>query len=236
MILGGDICTAKNGMQFRPFFERCAAAFPTVVWIAGNHEFYRSDIEDHDDLRAIVDGIANVHYLNNECIDHCGYRIFGATLWTDCNRGDMATRQTLANAMNDYRVISYKAKAHWRLRPTDTEALFYETLRTALPVWCNSPLPMIFVGHHSPSKLSTHPRYASDTLINGGYSSDLDEWIADVPHGARPIALWTHGHTHHSFDYRINKTRIVCNPRGYYRHGFGNENAEFNPLKVIELP
>jgi len=27
--------------------------------------------------------------------------------------------------------------------------------------------------------------------------------------------LWIHGHTHESFDYKIGKTRVVCNPRGY---------------------
>ena len=26
--------------------------------------------------------------------------------------------------------------------------------------------------------------------------------------------LWIHGHTHDSFDYVVNGTRVVCNPRG----------------------
>jgi hypothetical protein len=72
----------------------------------------------------------------------------------------------------------------------------------------------VVVGHHCPSKLSTHPRYQNDTLMNGGYSSSLDFFIEDHPE----IVLWTHGHTHHKFDYKIGNTRVFCNPRGYINY------------------
>ena len=69
----------------------------------------------------------------------------------------------------------------------------------------------VVVGHHAPSRLSTHPRYAREELMNGGYSSSLDEYIMEHPQ----IKLWTHGHTHEDFDYMVGSTRVVCNPRGY---------------------
>ena len=72
-------------------------------------------------------------------------------------------------------------------------------------------MPWVVVGHHAPSKLSTKPQYERDMIVNGAYSSDLSEFILDHPQ----IKLWTHGHTHHEFDYMIGSTRIVCNPRGY---------------------
>jgi hypothetical protein len=72
----------------------------------------------------------------------------------------------------------------------------------------------VVCGHHAPSRLSTHPRYKEDVLMNGGYSSSLDEYIQDHPQ----IKLWTHGHTHEPFDYMVGETRIVCNPRGYIRY------------------
>jgi Icc-related predicted phosphoesterase len=72
----------------------------------------------------------------------------------------------------------------------------------------------VVVGHHAPSRQSTHPRYAHDTIMNGGYSSNLDQFIEDHPQ----IRLWTHGHTHEDFDYMIGQTRVVCNPRGYAGH------------------
>lgn len=86
----------------------------------------------------------------------------------------------------------------------------------------------VVVGHHAPSRLSTHPRYASEELMNGGYSSSLDEYIMDHPQ----IKLWTHGHTHEDFDYMIGETRIVCNPRGYIRY---EERADSFELKYVEV-
>jgi hypothetical protein len=47
--------------------------------------------------------------------------------------------------------------------------------------------------------------------MNGGYSSNLEEFIAEHPN----IRVWTHGHTHDDFDYTVAQCRIICNPRGY---------------------
>jgi len=86
----------------------------------------------------------------------------------------------------------------------------------------------VVVGHHAPTKLSTHPRYANELIMNGGYSSDLSEFILDHPQ----IKLWTHGHTHEEFDYLIGTTRIVCNPRGYINY---EDRADNFKLKFVEV-
>jgi Icc-related predicted phosphoesterase len=86
----------------------------------------------------------------------------------------------------------------------------------------------VVVGHHAPSKQSTHPRYKEEVVMNGGYSSDLDDFIIDHPQ----IKLWTHGHTHEDFDYMIGSTRIVCNPRGYIRY---EDRADRFELKFLEI-
>ena len=86
----------------------------------------------------------------------------------------------------------------------------------------------VVVGHHSPSKLSTKPEYENDYLLNGAYSSDLSEFILDHPQ----IKLWTHGHTHHVFDYNIGDTRILCNPRGYHKY---EQRADEFELLFVEV-
>jgi predicted phosphodiesterase len=86
----------------------------------------------------------------------------------------------------------------------------------------------VVVGHHAPSKQSTHPRYQHDTLMNGAYSSSLDEFILDHPQ----IKLWTHGHTHEDFDYMIGTTRVFCNPRGYINY---ESKADKWTLKSVEI-
>jgi len=87
---------------------------------------------------------------------------------------------------------------------------------------------IVFAGHHSPSKLSTHPKYQNEYLMNGGYSSDLSEFILDHPE----IKLWTHGHTHDPFDYMVGETRVVCNPRGY---AGWDEQADVFQLKFLDI-
>jgi hypothetical protein len=64
--------------------------------------------------------------------------------------------------------------------------------------------------------------------MNGGYHSDLSEFMLDRP----GIKLWTHGHTHEVFDYKVGECRVVCNPRGYIGH---EELADNFTLKVVEL-
>ena len=86
----------------------------------------------------------------------------------------------------------------------------------------------VVVGHHAPSKQSTHPRYADEVIMNGGYSTALDEFIMDHPQ----IKLWTHGHTHEDFDYMVGSTRIVCNPRGYDAY---EDRADRFQLKFVEV-
>jgi calcineurin-like phosphoesterase family protein len=84
------------------------------------------------------------------------------------------------------------------------------------------------ITHHAPSPASIHPRFAG-SLMNACFVSRAD----DLLDGSR-VQLWIHGHTHDSFDYQLNGTRVVCNPRGYARDGV-NENARFDPDFIVEV-
>lgn len=86
----------------------------------------------------------------------------------------------------------------------------------------------VVCGHHTPSPFSIHPQYANDKIMNGAYTSDLIDFIMDRPQ----IKLWTHGHTHHPFDYMLKGTRVVCNPRGY--DGYENRANQFE-LQYVEV-
>lgn len=101
---------------------------------------------------------------------------------------------------------------------------YIDHIYSEAPAWKT----VIVVGHHTPSAKSCHPRYANDHLMNGGYHSDLSEFILDRP----AIKLWTHGHTHEDFDYMIGECRVVCNPRGYIKY---EPRADNFKLKVVEV-
>lgn len=99
--------------------------------------------------------------------------------------------------------------------PEDAIAEHKKALETLGELIASRPYQkFVVMAHHSPSKRSTKPQYESDVLMNGGYSSDLDDFIADNPE----IVVWMHGHTHHAFDYMVGDTRVICNPRGYINY------------------
>jgi hypothetical protein len=62
--------------------------------------------------------------------------------------------------------------------------------------------------------------------MNGGYRSDLGDFILDRPQ----IRVWIHGHMHDNFDYQVGSTRVVCNPRGY--SGYEQQAENFQLLHV----
>lgn len=217
-------------LRFRDFLSRCSFQFPHVIYIAGNHEFYHgrwSASLDH--LREECAKFPNVYFLEREIKVINEVSFIGATLWTDCNKGDPLTLHALTDMMNDFRIIRNDEKGFTKLRPAHIMYRHQQTLGYFKTVLSNMKEDkVVVVGHHSPSHQSIHEKYKGQHLMNGGYHSDLGEFILDHPQ----VKLWTHGHTHDPFDYMIGETRIVCNPRGYAGH---DEQADIFQLKYVEV-
>ena len=237
--------------RYHDFMQRCSAQFPHVIYVMGNHEHYNGDFaktETH--LKDVLGYLKNVYVLEKEIKVIDDVTFIGGTLWTDMNNGDSLTLYHMKAMMNDFRcvensnrVVNYKA--YEQINGVDNREKPIFKTRTArfspedafeehakfkgyIQQIIEGKFDQKFVvcGHHSPSKQSTHARYADDTVMNGGYSSNMNEFIMDHPQ----IKLWTHGHTHHPFDYMIGETRVLCNPRGYIN--YEPEAADFKLLTV----
>lgn len=222
-----------NAQRFRDFLKRCSFQFPHVIYVAGNHEFYHGKFfAGIDYLREECAKFPNVYFLENDTKIIDDVVFMGATLWTDCNKHDPFTLHALADMMNDFRIIRHDYAGYRTLKPTDIADRHRKTLQYFKTVMDGYPPEQKFVvvGHHTPSHMSCHPQYAHDYIMNGGYHSDLSDFILDHPQ----IKLWTHGHTHHPFDYVIGSTRVVCNPRGYENDGYSEETG-WNPNIVLEV-
>ena len=216
--------------RFRDFLKRCSFQFPHVVYVAGNHEFYHG--KWNRTLTVLSDECAkfpNVYFLEAGCKKIDDVTFIGGTLWTDMNQGDPVTLHSVRDMMNDFRVIKKELEGYTNLKPSDTVVRHRHMLGYIKQIVAEKHNEkFVVVGHHAPSKISTHENYKDQFLMNGAYSSDLSEFIMDRPQ----IKLWTHGHTHHPFDYVIGETRIVCNPRGY--EGYEPESG-WNPNIMIEV-
>jgi hypothetical protein len=232
----------ERAQKFRDFFKRCSFQFPHVIYIMGNHEFYNGRFYDSiEHMRDECAKYPNIHMLENDTYtiqdrnketgEVTDVVFVGGTLWTDMNRRDPLTMHAIKDMMNDFRIIRNDKRSFATMSALDVAIRHDKTLAyIKLIVEEHKDKKVVVVGHHSPSFKSCHPSYANDQLMNGGYHSELSEFIMDHPQ----IVLWTHGHTHHPFDYVIGETRIVCNPRGYENDGY-SENSGWNPNILLEI-
>lgn len=222
----------QTAQRYRDFLKRCSFQFPHVIYVAGNHEFYNGKFHAGlDYLRVECAKYPNVYFLEDDTKIIDDVVFVGGTLWTDMNKGDPVTQFHVKDMMNDFRVIRNDRREYARLRPQDVIERHLKTKQYIEHVVKNhADQQCVVVGHHGPSFLSVHPRYQNENLMNGAYHSDLSEFILDRPQ----IKLWTHGHTHHTFDYVIGETRIVCNPRGYETPSY-SEDSGWDPDMIVEI-
>jgi predicted phosphodiesterase len=218
--------------RFRDFLKRCSFQFPHVIYIMGNHEFYHGRFYDSiEHMREECAKFPNIYMLENDTKVIDDVTFIGGTLWTDMNKGDPLTMHAIEGMMNDFRIIRNDKREFARMSARDVVDRHARTLAYFRSVLAEKhDKKFVVVGHHSPSFRSVHETYQAQTLMNGGYHSDLSQFILDHPQ----IKLWVHGHTHHPFDYMIGETRIVCNPRGYENDGY-SEQTGWNPNIVLEV-
>lgn len=238
---------------YHAFFQNCCEQFPHVIYIAGNHEHYHGDYaKSLPHMKEKLGYLWNLHILDKEMVTFGDVTFIGGTLWTDMNKEDPNTLQAIKGYMNDYRIIEnsgsepvhfktpiYGVKENGAYDFDNIVSMEFHTRvakftpgdsvedHKAMLKFISETVDgkhdekFVVVGHHAPSKLSTKPQYEKDVMVNGAYSSDLSEFILDRPQ----IKAWTHGHTHHAFDYMIGSTRIICNPRGYI--GYEDQADQF---------
>jgi predicted phosphodiesterase len=242
VVLAGDIHNHAAGPRWAA--QVFDGAVP-VVYVPGNHEYYDGEFGALEsalfDAAAQVD---NVHVLNNAAlVDPQGrWRVLGTTLWTDFELYGAAPAEideaidAARRVMLDYRGL---IQMNWPHDMHDAERDFTPADSLALHrharAWLEGELAKPFAGqtivvtHHAPHRLSLAERYAEDR-VSAGFVNHLPELVR------APVALWIHGHTHTSFDYVVDGTRVVCNPRGYFDRRTGQwENPLFAWDKVVEI-
>jgi len=228
VILAGDIARPREAVSWARGFTK------PVLYVPGNHEFYGGSIAGTVDELKRLCAETNIRVLDNDEVIIGGVRFLGATLWTDFMLfGDGEKRaaafREAVRLMRDFTRIRVGESLEASFTPADSAALF-----NVHAGWLDSKLAEPYAGstvvitHHAPSRKSIHPRFA-DSLLNACFVSDVEHLID----GSR-ARLWIHGHTHDSFDYVLNGTRVVCNPRGYAKHGL-NENPHFDANFLVEI-
>ena len=238
LILGGDILCARHLKKdgplrkvYKDFLKKCSDNFAWVLYIAGNHEAYGYNYEGTWDVlkENLPDGI---HLMEDNVVKIADWNFIGSTFWTDFRNENALEMMEAAQCMNDYKVIRISSN-YRKMNPDDTLKFHKKSkqfLLDQLELFKNQKIWVLT--HHAPSYQSVHEKFKRNGIANGAYVSDLDDLILDHPE----IRVWSHGHTHTSFDYKIGDCRVVCNPRGYY-NGYNNAdlNIDFDLNFVVEL-
>jgi predicted phosphodiesterase len=228
VILAGDIARPREAVAWARDFAK------PVLYVPGNHEYYGGSLDGvAAELEQLSSGTC-IRVLDNAETRIGGVRFLGSTLWTDFALFADGERRAAAMAqgrslLRDFSRIRLRQSAATLFSPEDSVALFQRGAQ-----WLDAMLatmhdgPTVVITHHAPSPRSIHPRFAG-SLLNACFVSDAEHLLQ----GTR-VPLWIHGHTHDSFDYLLNGTRVVCNPRGYAKDGV-NENPRFDPELMIEI-
>jgi predicted phosphodiesterase len=230
LILAGDIHSHTHAIE-------TFSDWPVPVYYAhGNHEAYLSHYYGVTAEIARRAEAVGIRYLERNAVELLKVRILGTCLWTDyaLDGNAPAAMREAQRCIRDHSVIRVGdgqdfTPAIARAEHTKSRAWLQQQL--ALPFDGKT----VVVTHHGPHRNSVHPRYAGD-LLNAAFVSDLTPLVEQAD-------LWIHGHVHDSFDYMIDKCRVIANPRGYARNRLYAESPEqvewenpaFDPTLVLEV-
>lgn len=229
LILAGDIVLISKLETYKDFFADVCERFKDVVYVTGNHEYYKSEAfnDSHKTLRDFEAGFENFHWLQNQHRVFNDTVIFGTTLWTDMEGHSAMCMMTAADCMPEFRGLVQDGDKNFT--PNQSTQFFAEAkyfLHEFFKEYDES-WKRIVVTHHAPSFESTAPRFKG-SMLNGAFASELHEDIRDWQPN-----LWVHGHMHDYTEYMVGETRIVCNPKGYPNHPPEGDN--FNAKLFIEV-
>lgn len=234
VVLAGDIAQGKNAVY------AADALFPwcPVLLVPGNHEYYHGLLGPEgilDEMRAAEGETGHhVRVLDRDEVCLEGVRFLGATGWSDFQGADPLASWKAQQGMNDYRMIRIADPVTGTLRKITTRDVEEEAVRDK--AWLvdrlaeQVPLPTVVITHHAPSPLSQKGSPWEDSGLTAAFSNNWEHLVYPRNSDARTPKLWLHGHTHWPADYRLYKTRVLSNPRGY-----GKEATGFDPGLLVEL-
>lgn len=202
----------KLKKRYKKFFYDVSAKAKQTYYVCGNHEFYGTTTKIARELiYDYIDEYENIRLLENESVTHEDIHIFGATLWTDMNRGDPLVTYDIKKQLNDYNYIYLDD-----LTPIIPEVTIRENSYTRHVLLQflekHKDDKTIVMSHHAPSWDCVVDMYKNDKISYAYANVGLDYVLADIG-----PSFWVHGHMHKKEVKQIcERTTVVCNARGYF--------------------
>lgn len=189
-----------------------------VIYVPGNHEYYKS-YKYKVDAKLKEINIDNLYILIQDVVTIDGITFIGATGWWD--ESSYPITDKCIYGMNDFAMIADIGEHN---NGIDWGKEAYIFFKNNLEIHKNKPV--ICISHNGPSLASIPNRFMGSPL-NACFSNNWHHLMENYT-----PRLWAHGHTHDSFDYNVNLTRVICNPYGYFEF---EPNKQYNPWKIVEI-
>lgn len=251
IVLSGDY--SNTIYHLKNVVAECQKYKIPMIYVPGNHEFYNYcmqttkeyiehlskkysyfkplqlvDIDGNPNIRTYVDEIHKVAFI-------------GDTLWTDydlfCSKDK--SKEICRTGMKEMEFI---AKYHQSLffnkgaSPLITPDYLEKLCDTGCKIinklaymYKSRGYKVVVLSHHAPHMNSIRADYRCNAISPAFGSNLLDKKISTAN-----IDLWCHGHVHQFYDYFVNNTRVICNPRGYISYEYVEETY-FKPQLIVQV-
>jgi hypothetical protein len=193
--------------------------YKAIVCIAGTREYYGNDFLGQEKLLKTDQLPQNIHYLFNDTLIIDDIHFIGGTLWTSFFDRDHVAMEYAKKNLSEFKGITTSDGS--TLTPSqavDLHDICKSYIFHQVGVARSNNKKSVVISHHGISRKSDHP-YISGFYTPAFYTDLTEDIIIDGPD------IWIHGRTHHSVDYVLGGTRVVCNPFGYF---WPKPNTNFN--------
>jgi len=212
LILAGDIGSLYKPKQLEEFLRRISEYFKLVVYVPGNHEYYRiDDIEVQDmaslnwKLRQIENNIENLNVLSCQSIIIGDICIAGCTLWSSL-KINIPKFLVRINGIND-NIYNQMYQ----------DSLFY--LNNTIKNCREKKLKLIVVTHYAPTYIVLEGSKKKEKFYSL-YASNLEHLMKK-----ENMLVWVYGHVHNNYDYITEGgTRLIGNQVGKPKDCINNYN------------
>lgn len=220
LILAGDIIPLKEENFKHPFFDFVSNNYELVFWVPGNHEYYKNDLKNYQNIYEIKIR-KNVLLVNNIVFCYKDVCFLFSTLWTNINSHNEAI---IGQSYADFKYILMENKP---LKPSDYNLLHLECLNFLNKELNKRTEKTIVVTHHVPSDYCIAREY-KNSCLNDAFYADLTNFIE-----ANNAKYWIYGHNHFNrVPLIIGKTTLLTNQLGYVEL---NENINYRNDAFIKI-
>lgn len=235
LVIAGDLSTDLSLLD-RFFSYKVPSDIP-IIYVLGNHEYEgRRFNEVVEQYREVLKPFDNVHLLDNETVVIDNIKFIGATLWSNFELKGLDQK---------------KESMKWaKQNVVDFTYIFKDSVDNPGKYHCFTPEEMVKENENSQKFLefelknnpfdgekfvvthfAPHPKSVHAQFSRG----DSAYWVNNLEQLMGFSQYWVHGHTHTNFDYEVEGTKVVCNPRGFSRKFDIDANQEFNRSLILPV-